>query len=422
MSQAFEPATRALHAGRTPDPTTGAILAPIYQTSTYVQTAVGEHKGYTYSRCSNPTVTALEERMAGLFGAAHVLAFKTGLAALTTLFLSSLKSGDHVVAGAVVYGGTVRLLRDVLGPFGVEVDFVDPTDLDAVRAAVRPTTRIVFAETPANPTLAVCDLAEIERVAREAGALFVVDNTFLTGVLQPVLAGGDGRAPYATGDASLHGADVEVLSTTKYVEGHDATTGGAILVQDDELAARFNLYRGATGSIQAPFDAWLTLRGLSTLPMRLERHSNSAAEVASFLNGHPDIAVVHYPFLKGFAGEAVARKQQSSGGGMLAFELCGGADAGKRLMASTKLCSLAENLGAAETLITHPASMTHSQIAPEDRERLGIHEGLVRLSVGLEDPRDIINDLESALSLVQSVEGDRADAFASTGQSGGGAL
>jgi len=405
MSHSYGPSTRALHAGRRSDPSTGALLTPIFQTSTFVQDGVGQHKGFTYSRCANPTVSALEEALCGFAETDHALAFKTGLAALTTLFLGALQAGDHVVAGAVIYGGTVRLLRDVLGPFGVEVTFVDATDLDAVRAAVRPETKLVFAETPANPTLAVCDLAGLEHIARDAGALFVIDNTFLTPALQPVLPTRAGRAPYAPDDARLSGADIEVLSTTKYIEGHNATTGGALLTADAKWAERFHLLRGATGSIQAPFDAWLTQRGLGTLPLRLERHSQSARTVAEFLDAHAAVARVFYPGL----GEAPSRPA----GGMLAFELSGSqpSAAALRLLSATKLCALAENLGAAETLITHPASMTHSQIPPDEREKLGITKGLIRLSVGLEDVVDIVADLELALAA--------ADPFASTGQSGG---
>jgi cystathionine beta-lyase/cystathionine gamma-synthase len=416
-------ATRALHSGVRDSQSNdhNAILTPIYQTATYVQTRVGDSPEHTYSRCSNPTVSALEARLAHVFEAEFAYAFKTGLAAITTLLLATLKAGDHVVCGAVVYGGTVRLLRDVLEPFGVKVTFVDATDLKAVRAAVVPATRLVFAETPANPTLAVCDLAGLQAIARAAGALFVVDNTFLTGVLQPVLSKVGGLDPNAQ-----ISADVEVLSTTKYVEGHDATTGGALLTNDADLAARLKLYRGALGTIQAPFDAWLTLRGLGTLPLRLKQHSASAETIAHALQAHPAVARVFYPFLDSNP-DSLARRQQRAGGGMLAFELVGGTPAAHAFLGATRLCALAENLGAAETLLTHPATMTHSQIPPAERAALGITDGLVRLSVGLEDPADILLDLEQALqhataaqSLVKSdAPGAPLDAFATTGQSGG---
>lgn len=418
-------ATRALHTP-TPDPRDPRpLLTPIHQTATFAQPRPGDPTvAHTYSRCSNPTVSALEARLASLFQARTALAFKTGLAAITTLFMTTLKAGDHVLCGAVVYGGTVRLLRDVLSKFGVQVTFVDlvrqgVTDLAAARAAMCPNTRLVFVETPANPTLAVCDLAGLERIAREGNARFVVDNTFLTAHLQPVLADAQGRAPWA---ADLRGADVEVLSTTKFVEGHNATTGGALLTHDSALAAELQLQRGALGTIQAPFDAWLTLRGLGTLPLRLERHSASAERIARALQAHPAVRAVHYPGLapdgtSAFGPQAsaacLARRQQRAGGGVLAFELDPAHVPG--FLAAVKLCTLAENLGAAETLLTLPATMTHGQLPPAERARLGISDGLVRLSVGLEDPGDILLDLERALTHTQH------GAFASTGQSGGGA-
>ncbi len=382
--------TLAVHAGVAPDPATGSILTPIYQTATYAQPALGETvspDGHTYSRCSNPTVTALERNLAGLEGVRHALAFRTGLAAITTLLLTLLKPGDHVVAGEVIYGGSVRLLRDLLGDFGVSTTFVDTTDATAVAAAVRPNTKLLFVETPANPTLAVCDLAELAKIARSADALFAVDNTFLTSVLQPVFP---------------HGADIAVLSTTKYVEGHDSTTGGALLCEDDELRDRFFLTRSATGSIQAPFDAWLTLRGLKTLPLRLRVHCESALAIARFLEAHPLAGRVYYPGLPSFPGYELARRQQSGGGGILAFEL--EPERIDRFISALQLTTLAENLGATETLITHPASMTHSQIPPEERERLGITAGLLRLSVGLESCEDIVRDLEVALEASCAVE------------------
>jgi cystathionine beta-lyase/cystathionine gamma-synthase len=384
------PQTLAIHAGQAPDPVSGSILTPIYQTATFAQPALGETlspAGYTYSRCSNPTISALEANLAGLEGVPHALAFKTGLAAITTLFLSLLKPGDHVLAGEVIYGGSVRLLRDLLGDFGVQTSFVDTTDPEAVQAALRPNTKLLFVETPANPTLAIGDLAALGRLSKSAGVLFVVDNTFLTSVIQQVF---------------LHGADVSVLSTTKYVEGHDSTTGGAILTADDELHERFKLIRGATGSIQAPFDAWLTLRGLKTLPLRLRRHNESALTVAQFLSADARVRATHYPGLPDFDGFDVAASQQNGGGGIIAFEL--ESKHVRPFVAALRLVTLAENLGAVESLITHPASMTHSQIPRPERERLGISEGLLRLSVGLEDAVDIIADLNQALVVAQGAE------------------
>ncbi len=382
-TKSLGPQTLAIHAGLAPDPATGAILTPIYQTATFAQPALGKTispDGHTYSRCSNPTVTALENNLAGLEGVSHGLAFKTGLAAITTLLLTVLKPGDHVVAGEVIYGGTVRLLRDLLGGFGVLVTFVDTTDLAATEAAFRPSTKLLFVETPANPTLAICDLAELGKLAKAARVLFAVDNTFLTSVQQPVF---------------VHGADVAVLSTTKYVEGHDSTTGGALLTDDPKLNERLALTRSATGSIQAPMDAWLTLRGIKTLPLRLAAHSASALSIAKLLEAHPSVGAVHYPGLESFPGFELANAQQSAGGGILAFEL--DPRILPRFVESLRLITLAENLGATESLITHPASMTHSQIPPATRQRLGIGEGLLRLSVGLEDIDDLVRDLQGAL-------------------------
>jgi len=407
-------ATRALHSaslsGQPLEP--HSILAPIHQTATFVQTRPNDPAvPHTYSRCSNPTVSALEARLESAFEARHALAFKTGLAAISTLFFTALRSGDHVVCGAVVYGGTVRLLRELLGDFGVQVSFVDATDAQAVQAAVRPNSRLLFVETPANPTLAIADLGELERIARTHELLFAVDNTFLTGHLQPVL-GTEAGAPYAgerqaedvqpsgpgtargASDAVLlRGADVEVLSTTKYVEGHNSTTGGALLTQDSELAERLFRRRATLGNIQAPFDAWLTLRGLGTLPIRLERHSASALFLAEQLTGLPGVRSVHHPFHG--ARASLATRQQRAGGGVLAFEL--EPERVATFLGATKLCTLAENLGAAETLLTHPATMTHGQIPEDERAALGIGPGLVRLSVGLEEPSDLLADLRSAL-------------------------
>jgi cystathionine beta-lyase/cystathionine gamma-synthase len=383
------PQTAAIHAGLGPDPATGSILTPIYQTATYSQPALGETvspDGHTYSRCSNPTVSALEANLAGLEGVPHALAFKTGLAAITTLFFTVLRPGDHVVASEVIYGGSVRLLRDLLGSFGVESTFVDSTDTNAVAQAVRENTKLLFIETPANPTLILSDLAALGKLANDAGILFAVDNTFLTGVLQPVFC---------------HGADVSVLSTTKYVEGHDSTTGGALLTKNSELNEKFKLTRSTTGSIQAPFDAWLTLRGLKTLPLRLQRHSQSALKIAQYLSAHASIQATHYPGLQRSAQLSLASTQQLAGGGMLAFEL--DPKIIPAFLQALQYITLAENLGAAESLITHPATMTHSQIPASERERLGIKDGLLRLSVGLEESDDLIRDLDCALRASRAV-------------------
>ena len=374
--------TLSLHAGARPDPVTGALLTPIYQTTTYVQEAVGRHKGYTYSRAGNPTVAALERRLAALEGAGFATCYATGLAATTALCLALLRAGERVVASQAVYGGTVRLLREVLAPFGVRADFVDTSDAAALGGALREPARIIFVETPANPTLQLTDIEEAARLAHAAGALLVVDNTLLTPALQRPLD---------------LGADVVLHSTTKFIEGHNATVGGALVTRDAGLNERFDFMRKSTGTIQAPFDAWLTLQGVKTLGVRMARHSENGLRVARFLSGHPGVVRLAYPGLESFPQSGLARRQQAAGGALIAFEVEGGAEAGVRLMNSVRLCSLAENLGAAETLITHPVSMTHGSVPPEQRAAAGITDGLVRLSVGLEDPDDIIADLAQAL-------------------------
>ena len=381
-AQAASLDTLALHAGRVPDPTTGALLPPIYQTTTYVQARVGEHLGYTYSRTANPTVTALERRLAALEGGEHALAFSTGLAATAALALGLLRAGDRVVLSAVVYGGTYRLFADLLAGFGVVTESVDTGDGEALARALATPARLLFVESPANPTLRLTDLALAARLGREAGAVVVVDNTLLTPALQRPLQ---------------LGADVVLHSTTKYIEGHNATVGGALVTSDAALAERLGWTRNAIGAIQSPWNAWLTLQGVKTLPLRMRRHCENALAVARFLAAHPRVRWIAYPGLETFPQAGLARRQQGAGGALVAFEVEGGAEAGARLMAALRLWSLAENLGAAESLVTHPASMTHAAVPREAREAAGIGDGLVRLSVGLEEPGDLIADLAQAL-------------------------
>ncbi len=377
-------ATRAIHAGLEPDAATGAILTPIYQSTTFAQAAVGQDKGFTYSRSANPTVAALERNLGDLEGAGALPAvcFGSGMAALTAVCLALLQSGDRVVVSDVVYGGTVRLLRQVLAPFGVRTQAVDTADGQALAAALREPARLVVVESPANPTLKLTDLALAAELAHAAGALLVVDGTLLTPVLQQPLA---------------LGADLVVHSTTKYLEGHNATVGGAVLARDPQLIEKLRFARNATGGIQSPHEAWLTLRGIKTLPLRMERHCANALAVAQYLAAHPQVVRLAYPWLPSFPQVELARRQQRGGGGIVAFEVAGGAAAGVRLLNSARLCALAENLGAVESLLTHPASMTHASIPQAERQALGIGDGLIRLSVGLEDPADILADLERAL-------------------------
>ena len=374
--------TLALHAGTPADPTTGAMLTPIYQTTTYRQEAVGQDKGFTYSRSGNPTVAALERRLAALEGAEFCSCYATGLAATTALCLALLRSGDRVVCSQAVYGGTVRLFRQVLSRFGVEAEFVDTSDEKAFEAALKKPARLVFIETPANPTLKLTDIRLAARLANRADAVLVVDNTLLTPALQRPLE---------------MCADVVLHSTTKFIEGHNATVGGALITRSSDLHDRFLFARNAIGAIQSPFPAWLTLQGVKTLSLRMARHSDNALSVARFLSAHRRIEKVVYPGLNSFPQFALAQRQQTSGGGLVAFEVKGGVKAGIRLMNSVRLCALAENLGAAETIITHPASMTHADVPRAQREAAGMTDGLVRLSVGLEDWRDLNRDLEQAL-------------------------
>ena len=381
--------TTAVRGGVTPDPATGAVLTPIYQSTTYHQEAVGVHKGFTYSRAANPTVSALEAALGALEGTPPAVCFATGMAAISTLFLAVLKTGDHVVVSDVVYGGTVRLFQQVLTNFGVEASFVDTSNVAAVAKTIRPRTKLVFIETPANPTLKLTDITAVAEVTHRAGVKLAVDNTFLTPIAQRPLE---------------LGADITLLSTTKYIEGHNSTVGGSIATRDEALLERLRLVRKTLGCIQSPQESWLTLRGLKTLPLRLRQHSANAQRVAEWLEQHPKVARVHYPGLASFPQFALAQKQQSLPGGMLAFELEGGAEAGIQLMNTVRLCLLAENLGAVETLITHPVSMTHGDVPQEIRERTGITDGLVRLSVGLENADDIIADLDSALAGITTAE------------------
>ncbi|HSL82403.1 MAG TPA: PLP-dependent transferase [Thermoanaerobaculia bacterium] len=382
--------TSAVAAGRRPDPATGAALPPIVQSTTYAQPAVGEDRGHTYSRASNPTVAALEEALTAHEGATHATAWASGMAAITGLTLACLGAGDHVVCSRAVYGGTVRLLQQVLGRFGVAATFVDAREPGRLREAVRDRTRLVLVETPGNPTLDLVDVEAAAAVARDAGALLAVDNTFLTGCLQRPLA---------------LGAHVSVHSTTKFIDGHNAAVGGALLTEDAALHERLLFVRKTAGSIQTPFGAWLTHQGLTTLPLRMERHSRSALDLAGWLEGRSEVRRVLYPSLPSFPQHALARRQQAAGGGVLSFELAGGEEAARAALAGLRRILLAESLGAAQTLATHPASMTHADLPEERRREVGITGGLVRLSVGLEDPDDLKADLDRAFARARSRAG-----------------
>lgn len=380
----LRPYSRLLHGGLGPDPATGAILTPVYQSTTFVQDGIGGAPPFTYSRTGNPTVAALERNLGAIEQAPPAVCFRTGMAAISALMLGLCRAGDEVVVSDVVYGGVVRLLRRILADFGLRPRFVDTSSLESLERVLTDRTRLVLIETPANPTLKLTDVAAVADAVHAAGSLLAVDNTFLTAELQRPLD---------------LGADVAVYSTTKYVEGHNATLGGAVLSRDEELLERVRFTCGTLGCGQAPWEAWLTLHGLRTLPLRLRRHCDNALQVATWLREHPDVERVSYPWLPEFPQHDLARRQQAAGGGMLTFEVRGGARAGRELMESLRLCSLAENLGAVESLVTHPASMTHAALEAGEREDLGIGDGLVRLSVGLEDPEDVIADLDRGLAV-----------------------
>ena len=375
--------TVAIRGGRSLDSHASSILFPLYQTSTFVHDAVGVDKGFSYSRVANPTVDALERAIGALEDTPPAICFRTGMAAVSTLFLALLKTGDHVVLSDVVYGGTMRLFWEVLDNLGVSASFVDSSNPTNVEAAITPATRIIFIETPGNPTLKLTDIEAVARIAKQRSLLLVVDNTFLTPVLQKPLE---------------LGADVSLLSTTKYIDGHNATLGGSIATRDEALLERLRLVRKTLGTTQAPFEAWLVLQGIKTLPARLKLHCENAQLIAEWLEAHPAVGKVYFPGLESCPQKALAKQQQSAPGGMIAFELKAGFDATIRALNNVKLCSRAESLGGLETLITHPSSTTHADVEPEVRRRLGISDGLVRLSVGLEAPEDIIADLDQAFT------------------------
>lgn len=379
--------TKQIHAGVTPDPVSGSILTPIYQATTFVQESVDKYlsKGFSYSRSGNPTVRALENKIATLENGVDCTCYSTGMAAEQAVLQALLSAGDHAIVSDVAYGGTYRLATKIYSRFGVQFTFVDTANAEAVRKAVRPNTKLIFTETPANPTLKLSDIAAISAVAREHDIVHAVDNTFLT--------------PYFQRPLEL-GANISVHSTTKYFDGHNATVGGAVVVDSRELDRKVRFVQNATGVIMSPFVAWLTLQGTKTLSIRLDRQAANALAVAGFLESQPKVTRVRYPGLESFPQHELARRQATGFGAMLWFEVEGGARAGKRLMDSVKLCTLAENLGSVETLITHPVTMTHADVEPAERARVGITDGLVRLSVGLEDPEDLIADLRQALDRV----------------------
>ncbi len=375
--------TKAVHAGQSPDPSTGAVMTPVFLTSTYVQEGLGKHKGYEYSRVSNPTRTALEKNIAALENASEGMAFGSGMAAIDSIF-RLLNPSDHVIVSNDVYGGTYRIAKMVLENFGLQFDFVNTTVLDNVVNALRPNTKMIFIETPTNPTMAITDLKAIAKFAHQYKLISVVDNTFATPYLQQPIE---------------FGIDVVVHSVTKYLNGHSDMVGGFVATNNKTIAERLRFAQKAVGAIMSPFDAWLCLRGTKTLAVRMKQHCESAMIIAEWLDKQKKISKVNYPGLKKHPQHALAKKQMRGFGGMISFDVGSLANA-KKFLKNVKLCALAESLGGVETLISHPASMTHASVPKTDRIANGVTDGLVRISVGIEDVEDILEDLKQALTKI----------------------
>ena len=372
-------ATRAVHAGQVPEPLSGAVMTPIYQTSTYVQIRLGEHRGYEYARTQNPTREALERNVASLEGGTYGFAFGSGLAALDAV-LKLFKSGDHVVCGDNVYGGTQRLMERIYAPLGLRFTFVDMRDVGAIESALTPATRMVYCETPTNPMMNLVDLASAGDLTQARGLLLVVDNTFATPYFQRPLE---------------HGADLVLHSTTKYLNGHSDMVGGLLITARDDLAERLGFIQNAAGAVPGPMDCWLALRGLKTLPLRMRQHDANGRRVAGWLATRRDLTALYYPGLPSHPQHDLACRQMTGFGGMISLDL-GDPERARRFVEATRVFALAESLGGVESLIGHPASMTHAAVPVAMRERMGLTESLVRLSCGVEDSEDLIADLAQA--------------------------
>lgn len=372
--------TKAIHAGQEPDPTTGAVMTPVYLTSTYVQQELGKHKGYEYSRVSNPTRTALEQNIAALECGTEGMVFGSGMVAIDSIF-RLLNIGDHIIVSQNVYGGTYRIAKMIWEDWRLEFDFVDTTDIANVKKAMKQNTKMIFIETPTNPTMEITDIAAIAKLAKAEGVLSVVDNTFATPYLQQPLN---------------YGIDIVMHSLTKYLNGHSDMIGGIVVTSNKKIAERLRFFQKAIGGILSPFDSWLCLRGTKTLAVRMEHHGKAAMQVAQWLVKQKQVKQVYYPGLPSHPQHKLAKKQMKNFGGMIAFDL-GSLDAAKKFLKKVRVCALAESLGGVETLISHPATMTHASIPPEQRKKIGVTDGLVRISVGLEDVNDIIEDLKNAM-------------------------
>ncbi len=379
--KAWRFATLAIHAGQAPDPLTGAVTVPIYQTSTYHQPELGKHKGYEYSRTQNPTRSALEANLAALEGGRYGFAFGSGMAAIGAI-AHLLESGDHIVASDDMYGGTYRLFSMMLQRYGLEFSFVDSASLEAIEGAIRPNTRLIYVETPTNPLMKVSDLAAVARLGQERKLLTVCDNTFMTPFFQRPLG---------------FGIDLVVHSTTKYLNGHSDMVGGAVVTDRQDLAERLAFIQNAAGGVPGPFDSWLVLRGTKTLALRMERHNQNAMAIAQWLERQPKVKKIHYPGLPSHPGHELTQRQATGFGGMISFDL-ETIDRARRFVGAVRVFTLAESLGGVESLVCHPASMTHASVPAAERARIGLGDGLVRLSVGVEDAEDLIADVEQALA------------------------
>jgi cystathionine gamma-lyase len=376
--------TRAIHDGQDPDPSTGAIIVPVFQTTTYVQDAVAQHKGYEYARSQNPTRGALEAALASLEGGTAGFCFSSGMSAISTC-MQLLSSGDHVVASDDLYGGTYRVFEQVFRRGGLEFDYVDSSELDQVAAAIKPNTKMLWVETPTNPLLKVSDLAALSNLARESGAILAVDNTFLSPYFQTPME---------------FGADLVVHSTSKFLGGHSDVVGGAIVTSSEELATRIGFLQNSVGAVPGPWDAWLITRGLKTLALRMERHNFNAQAVAELLEAHNAVDRVLYPGLASHPHHALAKKQTRGHGSLISFYVKGGLDEARRVAESTRIFALAESLGGVESLIEHPGLMTHASVPESIRLEKGISDSLIRLSVGIEHVDDLLKDVEDALSTI----------------------
>jgi len=373
-------ATKTVHAGQIPDPTTGAVMQPIYQVSTYRQPGLDSDWPYDYARTINPTRRALERNLAALEGGKDARCFASGMSAVSAI-LHLFEAGDHVIVSENVYGGTYRLFEGLLRQFGLDFSWVDTSDLAVVEGAIRKNTKMIFVETPTNPTLTLTDLRKVSRIAKKHRLILTVDNTFMSPALQNPIA---------------LGADIVMHSTTKYINGHSDSVGGCVVTTKKKHVERIAWIQNTVGAILSPMDSFMVLRGIKTLALRMERHDRSARKIAAWLEAHPKVRRVIYPGLKSHPQHALAKKQMRGFGGMISFDM-GSMDRAKRLLGRVRLCAMAESLGGVESLISHPASMTHGAVPKKDRDRIGVTDGLVRISVGIEDPEDLIADLDRAL-------------------------